>query len=426
MPGDLDDRRPSPVYLNPSTPTRRSIMKAPSIGIVLLLSACAPGDAGPPITVTERDSAGIAIVENRIDTAGARTGWAIDPTPTLTIGGLEAPETEQLFRVSGGWRLADGRIVVADGGAAEIRVYGADGALVVAHGGKGEGPGEFQEPKLVGVLGGDSLVVYDRRLRRVSLVHAESGFVRSYLVGTEGGGFPIAIGITGEGGLAVGGGMFFSSQSGFPTGAVRPNSRYVILTPDGSVRGDLGDVPAAEMFARTSGNAFSASALPFGRVTAAAIGPDRLWLGTGDAWEIGGYTLDAKLTRIVRFDRPQPPVTDALRDADLAERLEDAENDDEAREIRSLFRDMPSPERVPPYQIMIVDALGFLWIGEYMLPGERARTYTIVDADGRAVGRVTMPVRTAPLDIGRDYVLGLTRDELDVERLTLWTLRRLD
>ncbi len=29
---------------------------------------------------------------------------------------------------------------------------------------------------------------------------------------------------------------------------------------------------------------------------------------------------------------------------------------------------MPSPERVPPYQVMIVDALGFLWIGEYVLP----------------------------------------------------------
>lgn len=277
-----------------------------------------------------------------------------------------------------------------------------------------------------GMHGGplDVAAYQEARLAAGPLVNYAATVGHAALRGTEGGGYPVAIGITGEGGLAVGGGMFFSSESGFPTGAVRPNSRYVILTPDGSVRGDLGDVPAAEMFARTSGNVFSASALPFGRATAAAIGPDRFWLGTGDAWEIGGYTLDAKLTRIVRFDRPQPPVTNALRDADLAERLEDAENDDEAREIRSLFRDMPSPERVPPYQTMIVDALGFLWIGEYVLPGERARTYTIVDADGRAVGRVTMPARTAPLDIGREYVLGLTRDELDVERLTVWRLRR--
>jgi len=405
-------------------------MKAAILRIALLLaagvllSACASEDAGPPIAATERDSAGIVIVENRMDTAAARAGWTIDPTPTLTIGGLEAPEAEQLFRVHGARRLADGRIVVVDGGAAEIRVYGGDGTLIAVHGRKGEGPGEFRDPMLAGVVGGDSLAVYDSQLRRVSLVHVESGFVRSYPVGTGGGGFPVAIGITGEGGLAVGGGMFFSSASGFPTGIVRPNSRYVILAPDGSVRGDLGEVPAAEMFARTSGDAFGASLLPFGRVTVAAIGSDRLWLGTGDAWEIDAYALDATLRRIVRFARSQPPVTDALRDADLAERLEEAETPADEREIRTRFRDMPSPARVPPYQVMMVDALGDVWIGEYLLPGETTRTFTIVDSQGRAVGRVTMPERTAPLDIGRDYVLGLTRDELDVQQLTVWGLHR--
>ncbi len=86
--------------------------------MVGVFSAC--GEDRQSSTTVVRDSAGIAIVENQIDTAAARAGWAIDP----------------------GRRLADGRIVMADGGAAEIRVYGADGALVVAHGGKGEGPGE--------------------------------------------------------------------------------------------------------------------------------------------------------------------------------------------------------------------------------------------------------------------------------------------
>ena len=108
----------------------------------------------------------------------------------------------------------------------------------------------------------------------------------------------------------------------------------------------------------------------------------------------------------------------------LAERLEDAESDNDARDIRTQFRDMPSPDRVPPYQVMTVDVLGFLWIGEYVLPGETARTYTIVDAAGRAVGRLTLPEWTTPIEIGRDYVLGVTRGEFDVERLTLWTLTR--
>ena len=39
-----------------------------AIGVVLLVAACASEDAGPPFMVTERDSAGVTIVENRIDT----------------------------------------------------------------------------------------------------------------------------------------------------------------------------------------------------------------------------------------------------------------------------------------------------------------------------------------------------------------------
>jgi hypothetical protein len=170
---------------------------------------------------------------------------------------------------------------------------------------------------------------------------------------------------------------------------------------------------------------FQAASLPFGRRTAAAIGRDAFWLGTGDAWDVRAYTLDAGLVRIVRFDRPQPRVTDALRDAYLAEQLAEVDDADEARQLRERHAAMPSPELVPPYEHFVVDALQYLWIGEYVLPGQTARTYTILDPEGRATGRLTMPERTLPLDIGADYVLGLTRDDLDVERLTLWRLRRL-
>ena len=397
---------------------------SPSRAPLVLLLTAACGGGGAPVAVAERDSAGVAIVENRMDTAAARTGWAIGAAPTLVIGGIDAPETQQVYRVRGGRRLADGRIVIADGGAAEVRVYGPDGSLRDAHGRKGEGPGEFQQPSVAGVLAGDSVIVYDSRLRRVSVVHADSGFVRSYQVGTEGGGFPVAIGITADGGLAVGGGMFFSSATGFPQGAVRPNSRYALLAPDGAMRGDLGEVPAAEMFAIARDNMFHASTLPFGRTTAAAAAAHRLWLGTGDTWEIRAYGLDGRLERIVRFERSLPPVTDALWQAHLEERLVDASDENEASTLRTRHAEMPAPDVIPPYERLDVDALGHVWIGEFAVPGEDERTYTIVDGEGRAVGRLTLPARTSPLDIGVDYLLGVTLDDLDVERLTLWELAR--
>ncbi len=390
----------------------------------MAVGACGDGEPTRREATSLRDSAGITIVENTIDTAGARTGWNIAATPTLTIGGLDAPEDQQFFNIAGARRLTDGRLAVVDGGSAELRIHAPTGELIAMFGAKGEGPGEFMNPRLVGVFGIDSLIIYDSDLRRVSIVHPEDGFARSYTVGTEGGGYPVAIGVTANGGLAMGGGMFFSSESGFQAGAQRANSRYVILAPDGSVRGDLGDVPAAEMFGRLLDGGFNISRLPFGRVTVAASAPDRLWLGNGDSWEIRAYALDASLTRIVRFGREQKRVTQTLRDAYLAERLEDAEDEEDARLIRTQFGEMPSPERVPPYQTFIVDALENLWIGEYVLPGEETRTYTIVDSDGRATGRITFPSRTLPLDIGADYVLGATLDELDVQRLALWRLDR--
>lgn len=374
--------------------------------------------------VSERDSAGIVIVENRIDTAPVRRGWRVAAEPDLVLGGLDAPESQQLYQVRGARLLAGGRVAIADGGSSQVRVYDGSGELVAFHGREGEGPGEFMHPVLVDALGGDTLVVYDNALRRVSLVHADSGFQRSYPVGAEGGGFPVAVGLAPDGGIAFGGGMFFSSDQGFPSGAVRPSSRYVLLHPDGSVRADWGEVPAAEMFARTDGGSFSATSLPFGRSTAAAVAGDRFWLGTADGWEIDGYTLDAELARIVRVALPEVRVTAALRDADLEEHLEAAADEDEARRIRASFADMPIPELVPPYQLFRVDAAGNLWVGEYLLPGAAARDYTVIDPEGHVVGRVTMPERTLPTDIGADYVLGVTRDELDVERVTLWHLER--
>ena len=86
--------------------------------------------------------------------------------------------------------------------------------------------------------------------------------------------------------------------------------------------------------------------------------------------------------------------------------------------------EVPAAETIPPYELFRADALGNLWIGEYLLPGETQRTWTIIGSDGKAIGRLTTPPRTLPLEIGPDYLLGLTRDELDVETLTLWPLTR--
>jgi hypothetical protein len=394
-----------------------------SAGLLVCVGACGGERGAGASTVSEHDSAGIRIVENHADTAALRAGWAIGPAPTLTIGGPDAPEALQLYQVAGARRLADGRIAVLNGGSAQLRIHGADGALLAVHGRKGEGPGEFTQPHLAGLIG-DSLIVFDAGLRRATIMRPDSGYVRSYDVGTEGGGFPIARGVMNDGGLAIGGGMYFSSDQGFPNGLVRANSRYLIMKPDGTLRGDLGELPAAEMWAQRTGNSFSASAVPFGRVTGYTPAGDRVWTGTGDGWELRAWTGEGELERIVRFDRAQIPLTTALKNAAAEEQVADAANENEARATRVRLASIPTPSHVPPYELFLADAAGNAWIGEYLLPGETTRTWTIIDPAGRAIGRLTTPPRTLPLDIGSDWLLALTRDDLDLERVTLWTLQR--
>jgi sugar lactone lactonase YvrE len=71
-----------------------------------------------------------------------------------------------------------------------------------------------------------------------------------------------------------------------------------------------------------------------------------------------------------------------------------------------------------------VDADGNLWVLDYARPGDDGRHWTVFSADGRALGRVETPPGLRVLEIGRDYVLGVWQDELDVEYVRMHRLER--
>jgi hypothetical protein len=186
----------------------------------------------------------------------------------------------------------------------------------------------------------------------------------------------------------------------------------------------LGDFVAAGMFARADNQGFMARGLPFTPVTVATPGRGGVWLGTGERWEVGFYDLDGVLVRLVRTDEQARPVTAELQRAYEEEEVADASSENEGRQIRDLLAEMPFPAEMPAYQGLKVDALGYLWVSGVVAPGEVRSTWLVFDPRGHAVARVTMPPRTRVLEIGEDYVLGLTLDDLDVETLTLWPLGR--
>ena len=103
-----------------------------------------------------RDSAGIRIAENPRPAPDSRLGWTVGAQPLVSIGNVEGESAYQLHRVADATRLADGRIVVANGGSLELLVFDAEGIHLDSWGGKGEGPGEFEGLNRVRSWAGDS------------------------------------------------------------------------------------------------------------------------------------------------------------------------------------------------------------------------------------------------------------------------------
>ena len=73
------------------------------------------------------DSAGVRIVESPRPPADSRLGWQVGAEPSVSIGALEGEEPYLLDRVRGALTLSDGRIVVENSGANELRVFDASG-----------------------------------------------------------------------------------------------------------------------------------------------------------------------------------------------------------------------------------------------------------------------------------------------------------
>jgi len=110
---------------------------------------------------------------------GSRLGWVVGDEPALTIGTVDASDAFQLNSVGDATRLADGRIVVANGGSNELLVFDVDGNHLDAWAGQGDGPGEFRDLPTVRPWPGDSLIAGDSQQGRASIFDLDGAHDRA-------------------------------------------------------------------------------------------------------------------------------------------------------------------------------------------------------------------------------------------------------
>lgn len=82
------------------------------------------------------------------------------------------------------------------------------------------------------------------------------------------------------------------------------------------------------------------------------------------------------------------------------------------------------PDTVPVYGEMSVDRPGHLWVERIPAHADpdAPTEWDVFEPEGRFLGTVELPPGLQLFEIGEDYVVGLRRDELDLEYLLLLPL----
>lgn len=301
---------------------------------------------------------------------------------------------------------------------------------------EGDGPGEFRSLAMIARAGGDTVAAYDGRNRRVSYFAADGGLVREIDLSTASGDGvpPTVVGVL-EDGAFVGRRLIANVSGGVSAGLQRRPLEVVRIIGTESIVESLGEFPGAEVFyeieAEGSMRAVMAFPLPFGRTTAVAAAGRSVYVATNDDYEVRRFDADGVLERLVRrTDVPATVVT-----SDILERYVDAqyertvaarpEQAPPRSRVRSQIFDIPRVPTLPAYGEMLhVDAAGDLWVREFTPPWQEdaPSQWAVFDPDGRWLGTVSTPAGLEVHEIGDDYVLGVARDELDVERVRLHRL----
>jgi len=395
-------------------------------GILSLMATACTSDDSSTNKVLRSDSTGVEIVENSGPAPADGGGWAIASEPSLSIGTVEGEDAYQFYGVAGVHKFKDGRIGMINSSSREVRVFAEDGSHLRSFGQRGAGPEEFEMPALAGNVG-DTLIVVDRAHHRITLVHPDEGFVGLARVSDEVGGFLNPAGSFANGQTVYGGAFDMRKIGELKNGLNRAGTFYRSSNLDGSLAADFGDKTGAEFFIKDlegEGQDASPAVIPFAKTPVATVSASHFFFGAQNRYEIEVSEPSGRLVRLIRLAQAPIPVTPEDGEKHIERVVEQVGSPDQEAGIRAQLGSLPLPEAFPPHGGLLADASGYLWVEDFQRPEAENRSWNVFDPEGALVGRVTLPDRFNPTEIGTDYVLGLGWDGMNVEYVRMFPLTR--
>lgn len=407
----------------------KEMTRAP-LFVLWLASACAGGGAESNRTA-ERDSAGIAIVDN----SPPYPEWRLDGAAELRIGVAEGDAAYQLHDVRFAARLSDGRIVLIDGGASEIRWYSASGEHRSSVGRRGAGPGEFLGIRSAILTDGDTLVVHDAQNQRITWLSPAETIARDESVPGFVAGELSLLGTRSSGRTLVS-----DSRPTFQFGSEFNYSRdtLTILAYSAVGTDTVRQVPgseAATWVRYTNGRptATMQMEIPFGYVTLAAATSQWIVVANGEQHQLEMMDEAGRVVRLVRRGDHTPRLpSSADRDAFIEHMEEQARRRgvlDPAiagQAARDRLALLPGSHTVPSFDRLMVDADDRIWVRDFVAARSdgQAEAWSVHDASGRVLARVILPAGFAIMHIASNHVTGVERDDVDVQSVVVYRIER--
>lgn len=412
-------------------------------GLLVVLAACGSGGGDLTGEATVRDSSGITIVENAGGAWTAGAGWTLGAEPVVQLGGNATEPTYDFSQVTGALMLGDGSIAVANSATSEIRFFDAAGTFKFASGRQGSGPGEYGAITGMFRTPADSLVVLDILVRRLTVLGPDGGVGRSFSLGGLGGAmvpgadgsvsmsFPA--GLLDDGSLVgVSLGLQINSAR---EGKFRDSMPAIRFGADGAVLDTLGWFPGIEMQQMTlnfGGQSVSTpTGVPLGRNTLIVAARSKVYVATNDAFEVQVREPSGVLTSLIRATgaprelKPEGIATHRkdqiqLMDAQTGTSLPPQLRDQMVEHLNTITY----PATLPFIANMLLDDTDHLWVQEQDQPGDRTPRFAVFDPSGRLQGWVDMPDRFQPTQVRAGKVIGIWRDQDDVEHVRVYVVNQ--
>lgn len=361
-------------------------------------------------------NAGIPILEVLGPAAPDSEAWAISRADPALI-----PEEGTATSAA---LLDGGRVAVLDGPERKLKLYTHAGRAIALYGREGYGPGEFMDPAAVVKYRGDSLAVLDVRLRRFLLFSSERGFARQIPVTVPGQRLEL-VGILEDGAFVLRVWNFEPPREG---SSWRQPATFVRVDAAGAGIDTLFTVPGQQFYQVSFAGTPVFGLRPFGMRSVAAAARGVVAVNDGAGCDLALRDESGAMQATLRPQCSSRSITGSAKSAWAAAhtaRIFDVRGA-LGRFWTSYYRSnrVPYPRTSPPYDRLLFDDCGVLWVGTYSLPTDTLKLWSLLSPGGSRLATLTTPYPMDLQQIAADRVVAIRTDSLGRGRVSTYRLTR--